>query len=271
MQPQPGGKSSWEPGSRFSYAETIRSETKTVAGLCLVRKEYGAGFVMPPHSHERWKICLTLSGLHSDLERGVQRHKGPSFLSVLPPDERHSSVFSEDTKCFHIEFDEDFISPPLGLIYIADGRIPILAHRINAEFGSSDASSALLIHGLSLELLAFLSRAKNDGAARPRWLDRAADLLQERSTEAVTAEEIAAEIGVHPVYLSRQFKRHFGVNMGEYLREAKVRLACDELRTGKSLAEIAAAAGFADQSHFTRVFKKILGETPGEFRQRIPH
>jgi AraC family transcriptional regulator len=246
----------------------LTSETKTVAGLCLVRKEYSAGFVMPAHSHERWKICLTLSGLHSDLERGVRRHKGPSFLSVLPPGERHSSVFSETTKCFHIEFDEDFVSPTLGLIYVADGRIPILAHRINAEFGSSDTSSALLIQGLSLELLAFLGRAKSDSAARPQWLDKSAALLRERRSDAVTAAEIAAEIGVHPVHLSRQFKRHFGMNMGEYLRETKVKLACDELRSGKSLVEIAAAAGFADQSHFTRVFKKIVGETPGEFRKR---
>jgi AraC family transcriptional regulator len=231
---------------------------------------------MAPHSHPHWKICLAVAGVYCDLERGVHRRKGPSSLSVLPPGEAHSSVFPESTRCFHIELDDDWrrelaavLPAGLGPIYFDSGRVPSLAHRISMEFAATDTASDLLIHGLSLELLAFLGRASDAPRRRAPWVERAASLLRERTCGRVAAAEIAAELGVHPVHLSREFKKHFGVTMGEYLRDFRVRLASEELRSTKSLAEIAAAAGFADQSHFTRIFKRTIGQTPGEFRRRV--
>jgi AraC family transcriptional regulator len=56
--------------------------------------------------------------------------------------------------------------------------------------------------------------------------------------------------------------------MGEYLRRFRVREACKRLGGRElTLAEIALQVGFADQSHFTRVFKRLTGLTPGEYRQ----
>jgi AraC family transcriptional regulator len=82
--------------------------------------------------------------------------------------------------------------------------------------------------------------------------------------------EIAAEVGVHPVHLASTFRRYFHHTMGDYQRQLRVEFACRQLASGcASLGEIALAAGFADQSHFVRVFKRHLGITPGAYRKQV--
>jgi AraC-like DNA-binding protein len=64
------------------------------------------------------------------------------------------------------------------------------------------------------------------------------------------------------------FRRQVGVPIGEYVHRLRVRHASEELcRPGARLADVAVAAGFADQSHMTRVFKHVTGVPPGEFRK----
>jgi AraC family transcriptional regulator len=73
---------------------------------------------------------------------------------------------------------------------------------------------------------------------------------------------------VHPAHLSRAFHRRFGSPVLAYVRRARVRAAADLLRRSSlALADVAAAAGFADQSHLTRVFKQATGVTPGRYRR----
>jgi len=80
--------------------------------------------------------------------------------------------------------------------------------------------------------------------------------------------EASAVAGVHPVYLSRAFRRIHGKTMGEYVHARRIRYSCERLaHDQESLAEIAGLAGFTDQSHFSRIFKSALRMTPGEFRR----
>ena len=63
---------------------------------------------------------------------------------------------------------------------------------------------------------------------------------------------LAQTVDVHPVHLAHQFRKHFGVSIGEYIRNLRIQFVCQRLRTDASLAEIAREAGFADQSHMSR-------------------
>jgi AraC-like DNA-binding protein len=74
-------------------------------------------------------------------------------------------------------------------------------------------------------------------------------------------------VGISPSHFSRLLKERTGRTFTELLRQCRVDLACDLLRsTELSLAEIANACGFCDQSYFTRVFQDVKGMTPKPFR-----
>jgi AraC family transcriptional regulator len=79
---------------------------------------------------------------------------------------------------------------------------------------------------------------------------------------------LAEAIGIHPVYLASEFRRHYRRSIGAYVRRLRVDYACRQLTTTEApLAEIALAAGFADQSHFSRTFKSHVGMTPLAYRR----
>ncbi|HET9787346.1 MAG TPA: helix-turn-helix transcriptional regulator, partial [Pyrinomonadaceae bacterium] len=79
--------------------------------------------------------------------------------------------------------------------------------------------------------------------------------------------EIAHLVGVHPTHLARSFKKHYRTTVGEYLRRLRLDWATRRLsETEDSITEIALAAGFYDQSHFSHLFKQHTGLTPAEFR-----
>lgn len=85
----------------------------------------------------------------------------------------------------------------------------------------------------------------------------------------LTLENVAYHCGYNPSYLSRKFKRTFGMNFNRYLMNAKLEKSTDYLKnTCKSIAEIAADLYFSSQSHFQNAFKSVYGITPAEYRRQ---
>jgi AraC family transcriptional regulator len=145
-----------------------------------------------------------------------------------------------------------------------------IARRVYQEFRRMDDAAPLAIEGLLLELLAVLSRRRSEdlpeGSAP--WVGEARDLLHADITSRPTLAELAEAVGVHPVTLARTFRRTFGCTVGEYLRRLRIERAAEQLVSGElPLAEIALVAGFADQSHFSNVFRRHTGMSPSAFRR----
>jgi AraC family transcriptional regulator len=144
-----------------------------------------------------------------------------------------------------------------------------IAWRLAAELRAQDESWPLAAEGLALQLLALAARVDAPATRRrPCWLRDAQELLHERSPQAASLSELAAEVGVHPAHLARSFRQAYGVTVGEYARALRLEWAADRLGDDMlSLAQVAAEAGFADQSHFTRAFHGWAGTTPGRYRE----
>ena len=132
-----------------------------------------------------------------------------------------------------------------------------------------DEVSPLVIESLAAEILAEVSRRTIRDTERrpPIWLKQARELLRARFSESLTLTAVAESVGVHPVHLARVFRQFYRCTTGEYMRQLRIEFAARELSTSDTpLVAIAAAAGFSDQSHFSRSFKDRTGLTPGEFR-----
>jgi AraC-like DNA-binding protein len=145
-----------------------------------------------------------------------------------------------------------------------------MTRQLHEEFSRPDGASPLVIEGLALAIVGELNRAPAPReTGRPAWISRARDLLDARICEPVRLTELASELGVNPSYLSRAFRRAYGVSLSAWLRRRRVEVACAALADpAASLAQVAHALGFADQSHLCRSFRRVTGLTPGAWRRR---
>jgi AraC-like DNA-binding protein len=149
-----------------------------------------------------------------------------------------------------------------------------LANRLYAEFSKEDAPSGVAIEGLVLAILAEIARAEAmpHSALVPRWLTHATEIVETRFLERLSLAEIAAEVGVHYVHLSRQFHKYNRCTIGEMIRRRRVQYASHLLAHSQTpLAEIALICGFSDQSHLSFLFKRYMGLSPSKFRSLAGH
>jgi AraC family transcriptional regulator len=131
----------------------------------------------------------------------------------------------------------------------------------------------LAAEGAVLELFASLDCERNEHAhARPRWLVRVIDRLRTEFHEPFSLAGLAAEAGVHPGHLWRVFRDAEGCAPSVFVQRLRCRHVFRRLSEGGgtgSLADIALEAGFSDQSHCTRVFRRLVGVSPGELRHTL--
>ena len=149
--------------------------------------------------------------------------------------------------------------------------IAIAARLAWGEFGARDSAASLALTGHVLVLAAAFARRPNarHHDPRPAWLSRVSDYLRAHYREPFTLSDVAAIAGVAPAHLCRVFRAHTGSTVAEYVRRLRVEWAVRRIAAGDmSLAEIALRAGFADQSHLTKIFRRQLGITPAVYRAR---
>jgi AraC family transcriptional regulator len=250
------------------------------AGLRLVDGFYPARARVPEHSHADAVFCVGLTGLCRELFAGKVREYEPSTVQFLPAGQCHSLEFpAMDTRAFSIDIGTGWIDRAREFslrldesVYAPGGVLSGLMMRIYDEFRHRDTASPVAIQGLAMEMLAAVSRQYPHASRRRphRWLMRAEELLREHFSDPLSLTQIAAGVGVHPVYLAREFRRFHGCTIGEYVRRLRVEHACRRLNSSdESLAAIAAGAGFSDQSHFSRTFKRMMGMTPSGYRSHF--
>ena len=110
------------------------------------------------------------------------------------------------------------------------------------------------------------SNDPDERTSAPGWLARLKEELEHASLAEVDIGARAKQAGAHPAHASRLFRRCYGHSITEHAQAQTVRRAIGPLASGASLSDVALAAGFYDQSHMSRVFKRVTGRTPGAHR-----
>jgi AraC-like DNA-binding protein len=232
-----------------------------------------------PHRHDTYGIGVTSAGVQTFRYRGSQRLCLPGQLHVLHPDETHDgNPGTEDGFGYRILYiPPELVRGALGgraLPFVADPvqeRTPAVRPIASLLNDIDDPISELSCAEIAVAVADFLLSLSGRPDSRRATVDiRAVELVREylaaharEQTPASTLEKIA---GTDRFTITRHFRWAFGTSPDRYRTLRRLALAQAAIESGQSLAQVAAEAGFADQSHMTRQFKRTYGLTPTRWR-----
>jgi AraC-like DNA-binding protein len=248
------------------------------AGLQRLQARFG-GHAYDLHRHETYAVGLTLWGAQSFHYRGALRTSCAGQVMVIHPDEAHDGHASADAGFAYRMLYVD----PAAVSAALEGRPPPFVREVVAD---DPALAALLRHAFAhfplalepiavdaiVERLASLLTRRSDGlpgrhgtrTAR-RAVERARDFLVAEAPRIVASEELEQVTGLDRFALSRHFRAAFGTSPHRFQVGQRLARAQGMIARGAALSEVAAATGFADQSHLTRHFANRFGLTPGRW------
>ena len=254
----------------------VTNETTTHGGLTLTDTEYTHERV-DWHYHQNAYFTFILDGRVIEGNKKETYHCTPGSLLFHNWQEAHYNIKPKGfTRGFHIELEEDWfntygINPDAmqGSINLKDPQLKLLMYNIFKEAKLDGMTGTLAINTLLIELF---GKAVNAEARlthqKPLWVTQLRNILHDDPTANWSLEQLAKQLNIHPVHLSRDFSRYFNCGLGEYIRTIKVQQALSLMANkNTSLTTIALQCGFADQSHFNRSFKAMHQITPLAYRK----
>ncbi len=261
----------------LSVGEFYGAVLRTQASPRFVLSEisHARGRALPAHAHQAAYFSLLVDGRYAESYDGRRHEYDPLTVWWHRPGIVHDdAVGTGGGRFFNVELTgagtellaqagpsrRDFHEERTDAVW--------LACRLLRELRQWRPGSELVAESLALELAGRALRTRErPPSAPPRWLGGIVQQLRDEPHRRHSTSALAREAGVHPVHLAAVFRSVHRQSIGEYVRTLRVRQAADLLRRGDgSLAQTALRLGFADQAHFTRVFRDVVGLTPGAFR-----
>ena len=239
---------------------------------------YPRSVSLPEHSHELGFFTLIIDGGYSEQIRRRDVVYSPQTVLWRQAEVSHRDrIEADSSRFFFVEIDAGYSEKIAQYGRLPErlaersGTLTWLAHRLRSEIIDGECSSPLIAEGITLEMVGLLLKGGGRRETRPpKWLGRVVDRLDAEFAGGFSTDELAASAGVHPVYLASVFRRFYGETVGDYVQNRRVELAARLLSDHeRPLVEIAFLCGFADQSHFSRVFKRRTGMTPGAYRSTL--
>ena len=237
---------------------------------------------VPLHTHDTASLVLVMDGAYLTSADGPTKLSSDPLLVFNPAGTTHRDSFVVPKGRFLAVSVCDEVTriannggdlPTIAKAFLDRERIAT-AKRLVRECLIGRDHDPLILEDLCWELIAVTSGTRvwgvKVGMGVPLWLCQARDLLNDRLTGALPITSIAQELGIHPVYFARGFRKHYGCSPSEYRMRCRLQRAMTSLcKSNHSLSSIALDAGFSDQSHFTTAFKQHFGHAPGLYRKNL--
>ena len=246
------------------------------AGLVLTELRHRQGRKLPEHTHESAYFGLLLDGGYTEKFRERATEYAPFTLGFHPPNFTHvDEIGACGSRMFCIEVRDafwnkvrDYLTSPKFTPDLCGAETTWLGLRLFRGF-AQDSLDGFQIEEIVAQMIERCGQVTIAvERAEPTWLGRATELLRESFRQQITLERVAKEVGVHPIHLSRVFRKKYLCTMGEYVNRLRVQFVCKQISCGwPGLGELAVEAGFADQSHMGRVFRSVVEETPARMRE----
>lgn len=233
-------------------------------------------YAYPMHVHDAWTLLIVDDGaVRYDLDR--HEHGTPrDTVTLLPPHVPHNGspatpqgfrkrvLYLDGSRLSH-----DLIGPAVDEPDLRDPELRSRVGRLHRALAMPGeelaAESGLALVG---ERLRDHLRHREPEPPRPDPVlaRRLRELLDEHLTDGLTLTDAAALLHAHPAHLVRAFSAAYGIAPHRYLTSRRIGRARRLLLDGLAPGEVAAATGFYDQAHLNRHFKKLVGVTPGRYR-----
>jgi AraC-like DNA-binding protein len=234
------------------------------------------GQAYSPHRHDTYAIGATLHGQQTFRFRGEQWHCMPGQCHILHPDETHDGGAAGDAG---FGYRIIYVDPALVQAALGGQPLPFVANPVvdrsglpeECTAGISDIDTELddvARTDIVVAVARLLLVAASNGATKsaPLALDRLSrvrDAIAASPMERHNTEALERLCGLDRWMLARQFRAAFGTSPSRFRTMRQLDRVRRLLKGGASLAEASIDAGFADQSHMSRHFKKAYGLTPG--------
>jgi AraC family transcriptional regulator len=245
-------------------------------GVVLSEIRHLHGRKLPEHTHESAYFGLLLEGGYTERFTERATEYGPFTLGFHPPNFTHvDEIGACGSRMFCIEVRDsfwsrlrEFLTAPKFTPDLCGAETTWLGLRLYRAFKKGTANS-LEIEELAAQMVERCGQGSvATESGTPVWLERAMELLRASFRNQITLEGIAREVGVHPIHLSRVFRKKYRCTMGEHINRLRIQFVCAEFSRGwPALDALALDAGFADQSHMGRVFRSVVGGTPAQMRE----
>ena len=249
-----------------------------LAGVSLTDLRDQRGAPVPTHTHESAHLCYVTRGWYLTFQAGAVRSHTPRTTIFYPSGATHrDQIHPAGGRCVTVAV-ADAVLGELGSdvpaleqpVIVRDPELAWLMDRlVDAAWHAADPLP-LVVRGLALAAWGRAVHARRLDHRPPAWLREAHRSIGEHCTKPLELETLARRVGVHPTHLARRFRDAYGMTPGDHHRRCRVELARTLLtRSGAPLTQVALQCGYADQSAFTRSFRKLTGTTPGTFRRRF--
>jgi AraC family transcriptional regulator len=237
--------------------------------FALLRRRYGPREHHPRHKDPHSRVSLILRGGLVEEGRGAAIRLAAGDVLLKTRNAPHEDAFGDGgAVLLALEFHDDDPFEAIGEADFWGCRSDGLAFRHAATFleaalaGDGDAAFTT-----ATDLVATCADVRLGSATPPRWLADLKCELEDASLANVCVAARARRAGAHPAHASRLFRRCYGTSITEHAQAHSVRRAIGALvQPDIALGEVALLAGFYDQSHMTRIFRRMVGRTPGAHR-----
>ena len=234
-----------------------------------------------PHRHDTYAIGITTGGVQTFRYRGARRVCLPGQLHILHPDEAHDGA---PGTAAGFRYRILYVEPALLHHALDGGELPFVAEPVQDPTPATPALASLLddidepISDLGrVEIATIIADTLRSLSGRPQRrvsIDRAAVHLVREYLDAHPADQTRAHTlerlaGIDRFSVARHFRQAFGTSPDRYRTIRRLALARSAIESGEPLAVAAAQAGFADQSHMTRQFKRTYGLTPARWASTV--
>lgn len=237
------------------------------------------------HAHEAFSIGIVTNGRCSYLNGTTQQKIGAGTVVLMNPGDVHACnpVRGGSWSYRMLYFDAAWlagIQQDLGcsgnprfrpFLETATTQPGLYAglHRLH-DVLTGQRADCLEKHCAALEFMTTVQQALSPVPDSPshgqKGLTRAAEFIRDSYARPIKLEEICAVADLSPSYLIRAFKDKYGLTPHAYVTNCRIEFSRSQLRRGRPIAEVALAAGFSDQAHLQRSFKRLVAATPGQYR-----